>query len=330
MGSTVQREFNFSLTKKTGVQKLVMEPIFRSKILDGVRVVPNVSNKKKLGFMTNMKRMLQKDVGCKWNPKDLGGDVYVRTIEVEPIKINAEFCADQYKDTILQNNFQKTGNLSNDLTGTQIGAAIITSVRETIPSDCLELFWFGKKDSNNTFFNIMDGLWTVYLRRLAEDDLAPYVDTGSGTELASGEAEAILKAMYKAQSNVLKGLSKSKKRFYVTDSVWEGWFQDSANLFDTPAGRLQIINGEEVLHYRGIQLIQDVTWDDTMTKDYGSPDSHLALLTTPDNLIMATDVLGDKNKLDFWYDKKTEENDLKVKFKLGANYVHPAFFVIGY
>ena len=327
---TSQREFNFSLTKKNGVQKLVMVPIFRSKLLDGIRVVPNISSKKDMAFMTHMKRILQKDTGCKWTPKDAGGDVFIRTIEVEPIKVNLEFCADQYKDTIIGDNFQKTGNLNNDLTGTQLGSAIVMSVREAIPTDCLDLFWFGMKDSNDDFFNIMDGMWTVYLKQLALDNLAPYVDMNSGSPLASGDAEARLAEVYAAQSTALKGLPDEQKRFYVTDSVWEGWFQDSALLGGGDAGRFQIINGQKVLTYRGIQLQKDVTWDQTMAVDYGAPNTHLCLLTTPNNLIMGTDVAGDKNTVDFWYDKKTEENDLKVKFKLGANYLHPAFFVIGF
>jgi hypothetical protein len=329
--ATEQRELNITLTPNTkaNVNKLVFEPIFRSDELSGIRVMSGVSNKKKLGYMRRMKKILQKDTGCKWNPKG-SADVYTRQIEVEPIKINVEMCADEFKDTVLEDLYQKTGVARNDLTGTQLGAAMILLVRDAIPEDCKNLFWFGKKNSDNEFYNIMDGMWSVYLQQLALNNLSPYVNTGSGNPLDAGDAEAILEKMYEAQSNALKGLSKSEKRFYVTDSVWEGWFKDSADLGGGDAGRFQIINGQEKLTYRGIELVNNPNWDEIMEDDFGKVDSHLALLTTPDNLVMATNVLGDKNRVEFWHDRKTEENDLKVKFKLGANFVHPAFFVIGF
>jgi len=67
-----------------------------------------------------------------------------------------------------------------------------------------------------------------------------------------------------------------------------------------------------------------------MQDDLGKPDSHLALLTTPDNLIMATNMQSDLNKVEVWYDRKDELNYIKVNGEFGTNFVHAAFFVIAY
>jgi hypothetical protein len=328
---TIQKTLDFALTPggSADVNKLVMEPIFRSEILKNITVVPNVKTKKKMGFLRPMTKILQKDTGCKWNPHG-SSDMYVRDIDTEPIKVNMEICADVFKDTAIQARYQRTGIASNNLVGTQIGSAIVMQVREAVPDDCHKLFWFAKKDSNDPFYNITDGLWTVHLRHLAENNLSPYINSNSGTPLGAGDARALLEKMYKAQSKVLKGLPRTEKKFYVSDSVWEGWFDDAESLGSGDASRFQIINGERPLTYRGIELIVDPCWDDIMENDFGSPDTHLALLTTPKNLIMSTDVLSDKNSLEFWYDRKEESNNLRVKFSMGTNFVHPAFFVIAY
>jgi hypothetical protein len=328
---TITKSLDFTLTPggSADVNKLVMEPIFRSEILKDITIVPNVKTKKKMGFFRPMEEILQKDSGCKWNPKG-SSDMYIREIDAEPVKVNMEICADIFKDTAIQERYQRTGIATNNLVGTQIGSVVVMQVRETVPTDSYKVFWFGNKAAESDFYNIADGLWPVHLRRLAEESLSPWIDSNSGSPLGPGDAQALLQKMYKAQSKVLKGLPKSQKRFYVTDSVWEGWFDDLTTIGGGDAGRVQIINGEEVLFYRGIRLVADPCWDDIMETKFDSPDSHLALLTTPKNLIMSTDVLSDQNSLEFWYDRKEESNNLRVKFKLGTNFVHPAFFVIAY
>lgn len=326
--ATITREMDFTLVGKKA-NKAIFEPVFQSIYKLGTfRVMANVTSKEKLWFITNLKKILQKDNGCGWNPKD-SFDIYNRTIEVRDVKVNMEMCVDEFKGTIFEQT-QKSGILRTDLTGTQMGTALIMAVRQALPPDCQGLFWFGDEKSNDPFYNIMNGMWTVYLPDLVLNNLAPYVSTNSGSPLAPGATRALLSKMYKSQSQVLKGLANNKKKFYVTDSIWEGWFDDLESIGGADGKRLQTINGADTLFYRGIELVPDTTWDERMTNDIGSPDSHLALLTTPDNLILATNVQGDKNTIELWYDRKEETNDLKVKFKLGANFVHPAFFVIGF
>jgi hypothetical protein len=327
--ATTTREVNVNLTRKRA-NKIIFEPLFKSMLdLNLFTVMPNVYAKERLIFMQHMTKILQKDIGCKFNPKG-SADMYDRWIETEPVKANVEICADQFKNHIIGENWLKTGTADNDLTGTQIASLLISLVRDAVPEDCKKLFWFGNKASTDDFFNCMDGLWPVHLKNLAVNHLAPYVDTNSGTALGAGDALALLKEMYNSQANVLAGLPDSEKRFYVTKSIYQQYFDDTANLGGGDAGRFQILNGQNVLVYRGIPVVQDVTWDDHQTNELGQPNSHLALLTIPKNLVMATDFVGDKNKIEFWYDRKDEVNLQKAKFKLGANVVHGAFLVIGF
>jgi len=327
---TINRSLDVTWTPKNGVNKLFFEPVWQSMLkLDTFRVLPNISDKKKLGFIKKLTKILQKAEGCKFTPKG-SMEIYDRTIEVDSVKINMEQCIDQFKDTVLAENFKKTGNMKYDLTGTEIMAYIVQLIQDSLPGEYQRLFWFGDKSSDDPTLNLTNGFWSVYAEQLVDDDLSPYVDSNSGAPLAPDDGLALLKKMYEEQAKVLKGLPASEKRFYVTNSVWEAVQNDYEALGGGDAGRVQTISGVTTMQYRGIQIIQDCNWDTIMEDDLGKVDSHLALLTTPNNLIMATNMKSDLNKVEVWYDRKDELNYIKVNGKFGTNFVHPAFFVIAY
>ncbi len=327
---TVNRSLDVTWDQKNGVNKLFFEPIWQSMLqLDAFRVLPNVTDKKKIGFVKKLDKILQKAIGCGFTPKG-STSVYDRTIEVDAVKVNMQQCIDEFKDTVIEQNFRKTGNMKYDLTGTELMAVIVQLIQDSLPGEYQRLFWFGDKSSNDPTLNITNGFWSVYAEDLVLSNQSPYIDSNSGAPLAPGDGLALLRKMYEAQSKPLKGMMATEKRFYVTNSVWEAVLNDYEALGGGDGGRVQTMDGVTSMMYRGIQIIQDCNWDTTMQDDLGKPESHLALLTTPDNLIMATNLQSDLNKVEVWYDRKDELNYIKINGKFGTNFVHPAFFVIAY
>lgn len=327
---TINRSVGVTWTQKDGVNTLFFDPVWLSMLtLNKFRVITNVTDKKKLGFVRKLDKILQKAISCGWTPKG-SVDVYERTIEVDSVKVNLEMCSDEFESTVIAQNFAKTGNSKYDLQGTDFLRMVMQLIQDSLPGEYQRLFWFGKKSSTDVTLNMTDGFWSVHATALVNAGLSPYINSASGAPLAPGDGLALLKKMYKAQSIPLKGLSKSEKVFYVTDSVYEAVQDDYELLGGGDAGRTATINGVESLAYRGIRIEADANWDETMDVDYSAPDTHLALLTTPNNLIMATNMASDMNKVESWYDRKDELNFLKVNSKFGTNFVHPAFFVIAY
>ena len=306
-----------------------LKPLFLGMEESGMfRVMTNVVHKKKVGFVGVLDDILQKNTGCGFTPMgDL--DMYERTVEVEKIKVNLEQCAEELENTIWEESMRK-GVQSNDLTGTALSNVALLRIRQGIQLGCSRLFWFGDKASTDTKYNMLDGMWEVHLPKLVNANQTPYIDSGSGAPLAQDDATNILEKMWEAQDITLLGIPDSEKRFYVSRSLYQAYMKDLEQLGGGDAGRTALINGQKSLAYRSIALIQMPYWDQYDLVDFGRTDSHRAILTTPTNLVLATDLQSAKNTVEIWYEKRKEKTYYKVKFKLGTSFVHPMLMVAAY
>jgi hypothetical protein len=224
----------------------------------------------------------------------------------------------------------KKGNMKRDLTDTEIMDLIILKVQDAIQLDYMRLFWFGDKSSNDPVYNVTDGMWSVHIPELVNSNQTPYTNANGGAPLAPGDAEALLRNVYKAQSNALMGIPSQDKRFFVSRSVWEAYEDDLEAAGGGDAGRTQLINGVTELFYRGIRLVVNANWDEYTANDLGQPDEHQVMLTTPDNLVFATDMFSDLNRIQVFFDTLDEMTRIKVNAKFGTNFVHPALFSVAY
>ena len=308
-----------------------LKPLFLGMEAMGMfRVMTNVVHKKKVGFVGVLDDILQKNTGCGFTP--MGNlDMYERTVEVEDIKVNLEQCSDELENTIWEESLRK-GVDQNNLTGTALSNIALLRIRQGIQLGCERLFWYGDKSSLSTKYNMLDGMWTVHIPALvaAPTNATPYISSGSGAPLAQDDATELLKNMWEAQDLTLLGIPDSEKRFYVSRSVYQGYMSDLELNGGGDAGRSALINGQSTLAFRAIALIQMPYWDQYDTVDFNAPNTHRALLTTPTNLVVATDLQSSKNVVKIWFEEKEETTNYKVKFKLGTSFVHPMLMVAAY
>jgi len=308
---------------------IFFEPFWMDMLSVGdFRVMPNVVNKKKMQFVQRLEKIVQKGGGCGFHPSGKFG-MYDRTIEVDEIKVNIEQCFDEFKDTVLQEKLAK-GNMKMNLSPTEIMQLMILKVRDAVALDYNRLFWFGDKSSNDNAYNMTNGIWTVHIPALVADNQTPYTNANSGAPLAPGAATALLSDVYKASSNSLRGIPAANKRFFVSRSVWDAYEDDLEVLGGGDAGRTQLINGVTQLTYRGIPLVLNANWDEYTANDLGQVDQHQVMLTTPDNLVFATDMVSDTNRIQVFFDELEEKTYIKLNAKFGTNFVHPALFSVAY
>jgi hypothetical protein len=307
------------------------DPLFLGLEAQGMfRVMTNVVHKKDMGFIGHLNKILQKDVGCGFTPKgDLS--IYDRTIETDKVKVDMSQCADELNNTIWEESKRK-GVDANDLRGTVLSQVALVRIQQGISLDVQRLFWFGNKASTDANYNLLDGMWSVHIPELTTgaNPVTPYVNSNSGSALNPGDALDILKEMYKEQSLALRGMPKAAKRFMVSRSIYENYEDSLETLGGGDAGRTALINGQEMLAYRGIPLIEMPYWDEYSETDLDQPEKHLALLTIPSNLVVATDLMSSMNNVKVRFEEFSETTDYKVKFKLGSNYVHPSLMVAAY
>lgn len=309
--------------------EIFFEPVFMDLInLGFFKIMPNVVNKKKMQFVGQLEKIVQKKTGCGFHPSGKLG-IYDRTVEVDEITIMLEECFDEFKDTVMQEKLRK-GNLKMDLSGTEIMQILIEKVRDGAMLDYIRLFWFGDKSSLDPAYNVTDGLWTVHIPELVNNNLIPYINTGSGAALAPGDGENYLRAVYDAAPLALKGLANEDKIFFVSGSIYEQYREDLENSGGGDAGRQLVIDGASQLTYRGIRVVPNWNWDRYTANDLNQPDQHQILYTTPMNLVVATDLLSSLSQILVFYDELEEKTYVKVNGKMGTNYVHESLMSVGY
>jgi hypothetical protein len=312
----------------TEANNIFLEPVFFDDDLRGqFRILGNVANKKKMVFVQQLENIVRKYSGCGFNP--VGSvSIYDRTIDVEKMKVDLEMCWDEFEDTVFE-ELLKTGTRLPDVSGTLIENILLTRTQQAIRQDVQRLSYFGQQSSNNPNYDALDGLWTVYYPELVTNALVPRTNTGSGSDLASGDGFAILRAIYDQAPLQLKGLPAAQKVFNVTGSVYTQLREDIEEGGGGDYGLLQLINGVEQFTFRGVPVVAQWRWDEILT-NLGTTKPHYVEYTTPQNKVLATDVLSPETALELWYDQKDEKVYIKARFKMGVNYIHHSLISLGY
>ena len=140
-------------------------------------------------------------------------------------------------------------------------------------------------------------------------------------------AKAAMKAAYNAMPSVLKK-NKSMAKFMVTSSVADN-FRDSIESGAFNDAQRILIDGTEMLKYRGIEIVEMCDWDDRIDSDFDYY-PHRILLTIPSNLVVGHDGRMDDGDIEMFYDQTTQNNFFRVEYKVGTQYVHPEYLVLAY
>ena len=308
--------------------EILLEPVFfDSELRSSFRIMPNVTNRRKMQFVEKLENVVRKYTGCGFTP--IGNmSVYDREIEVQRMKIDMKICWDEFKDTVFEELLNQ-GTRLPDLTGTQIEAILIGRIQQALRLDLERLAFFGNTASNDPNYDSVNGLWTVYYPELVAEALSPRTNTGSGSDLSAGDGIDILRAVYDQAPNELKALPANQKVFNVTHSVYNQYLVDIEEGGGADYGLLTMINGVQTLQFRGIPVMPYHRWDGILTA-LGTTKPHYVEYTTPLNRVLATDITDPGTDLSIWYEQKDEEVYMKGRWKMGVNYVHHSLVSLGY
>jgi len=154
-------------------------------------------------------------------------------------------------------------------------------------------------------------------------------------DLTSDEALAALKALYVGADARLKNLPALQKVYLVSDSVYENYLDSlegkssTAYTFTTEEGRMLMINGANVLKYRGIPVVK-MGWDVHLDADFPTAYPHRIIYTEITNLRLGFDDANDMNSFEAWYNRDEQENRFRTQFYMGCQYVHGAYTAVAY
>ena len=162
----------------------------------------------------------------------------------------------------------------------------------------------------------------------------------SPSALASGAAKAQLKTMYTDSPAELRAYPNDKKVFLVDGYTYENYLTTlestgSAGEFSVESGRNALINGQPVLKFRGIPVI-NMDWDVNLNADFPKASGELParpyriIYTAVNNLVMAIDAMSDQSKFEHWFNKDEQENRFRMQYRSGAQYVWNNIMSVSY
>lgn len=335
MANSVTTSFSHTYNGREFLTELFYKPQEGGQDVFGIYKVMQVVDKTNLYIPGNLSKILRKYTTCGFSQQ---GSLAIsdRTISTAKVKSNLEECEDAFDGTIFEEAI-KLGVDIDDLQGTIVEDILRTSLMRGLESDIPRITWFADSASASTDYDQFDG-W-VELIQDSSGSVGQYFDMNTdsnievtGAMVADG-AITLFRNMYENQAKTLRAVDRGAKKFYVTSSIMDNYL---TTLEDTQneRGQLNLEDGSTIVKFRGIEVVEVKGWD-THLADSDNPQAtavgvNMCVLTTPDNLIVGADVMSPSNEVKTWYSDDDEVIRMKVKFKLGAQILHPELISFAY
>lgn len=340
MANVLSTSFSHTYAGRELLTEIFYQPEENVPSIESLYRVIDTVDKTNIYIPNKLRKILRKYTSCGFTAAGGTFTLSDRTISTEKIKANVEQCVDEFTDTIFA-EAMKRGVMVDDLSNTVIDEILRNQFVKGVTSDIHRIFWFADANDADADWNQFDGLISLFLDASATIGADCFIDMDatafeSGDALAVDGAKGLLKQMYEDADVTL--LNMDNKQFYVTKTVYDNLldtYEDTAS----SAGLLRLIGGTNQLTFRGIPVVQVPEWDvnlaDSTNPHYTgsglSIGSNLIVFTTPDNLIVGTDVTSPSSEFRIRYNDDDDEL-MKIisKFKLGAQFVHESLVCLAY
>lgn len=331
MANSLTTSFTHTYAGREFFQELFFKPQEGGDDIFGNYKVMQVVDKTNLYIPNNLSETLKKYSTCGFSQVGTT-TISDRTIDVTKVKVNLEECEDAFDNTIFEEAIRQGVDI-DDLRGTVVEDMLRQSMMQSLGVDISRIQWFGDDASSSTNYDHFDG-WV----QLAEDAGASLGQTldmsadtsietsGSDDTLVADGTQSAFKQLWEGQSKTLRAIDRSMKKLYVTSSIMDNYL---STLEDTQneTGQMNLEDGKTSVRYRGVEVVEVKGWD-THLADTNNPQktaigANMIVLTTPDNLIVGADIMNPNNQVKVWYSEDDEVIRMKIKFKLGAQILHP-------
>ena len=332
MGVAV-KEMNISYPTADAVTLFFKPALNNPNLKARFRVMGNVYSEKDLRFIGKLDKILKAYRGCKPSgPTGSAVKITNRKVHVKRHEFRLEMCADELIDA-LEEGAKQFNKEWHDLTSTEFNRIISEMIGEAVVNDFYRKFWFDRFNAAavaDPDYNTINGL-LMMINNLVAGSLIGYHDITAlqGAPLPAGQSYLILDAMFEAQTDVFDAVEDDKKRFYVTKSIFNN-YRKYLEALGTEKAHEIIVDGVGALTFRGVPVLKE-QWDEELRVLVGASDQHRAVLSMPDNLVVASDSgATELAGVSSWYDKTERMNYWEGFLKFDANYVHEDFIVASF
>ena len=332
-----------------------VEPSYNDVAFDAAyTVVENVKEIRKVGFMDRMHKATIKDTGCNepTNNYEVAGSE--KEWDTQRLEFATKMCYADFEATFLKRSLQN-GARAADLTQTDVISFIINDIiSEGLYEDRKRISEFADKlivageltngaaDVPN--YDQIDGLWKQILTEV--NGGAPTSDALSAANALPTAAQqlAALKgddADGSISKELFTGLTENadsrifnnQEQFLVTRSVLNN-YKRLLRKDGTEAAYMQVIDGRAQYFYDGIPIVEMKDWDRHIFADFNPAGQltlpHRAILTTKDQLQIATDSINAIDDVEMYYDPKMKDVTIRVMYLLDALIMRDELIAAGY
>ena len=326
---TTNGEVNINLTG-IEAQKVFLTPVYTDPAITSLfRVMPNINYKRKMAYLGEMPAPIRKYLGCDFNPTT-GAIMSERDIETELVEIHLQLCDADYQ----QSDYDQLLNYDSnryDFNGTALLSLtqdrLVTATQKQLEA----LAFFGDKTSADPTINLTDGMFTKYLPEGVAKQLIPYTQVNQAAPLVLGDGIDLMQKVYYNRTKELRGMPKQDQYFLVSSPVYDRLEQDAlAGLVNSNIYYDKLQDGTPILKFNGIQVIEMALWDAFYEQYLGVEDAKLVILTTKNNMVMATDKAADVNRVAVQVEPFNQTTRIRSCFKIGFNYVFENLFSVAY
>jgi hypothetical protein len=266
------KDFKLAFTDNTTFYGKDLEGFYAEALLTGnskesFRLIPDVKSKVKLGQL-NIGNILQA-ADCSFSGTG-EGVLAQKTFEVEPIKINLEYCQRTFETDYLS-QLLRPGSNSDQVMPASVESFLLGEVAKKVSADTEQLVWKGNTATASYPLSLVDGLEKQLLADAAVIDVSA---TASAITVGNviGEIERVYAAI------PAKLLDMEDFRIYVPSSIMRLYRQALA----AASSEAYYMQNYTELHFLNVRLIEAK----------GLSDKKMVAAQT-NNLLLLTDLMSD-------------------------------------
>lgn len=335
MATTIDLNVTYNGKEPGSIGEAIVKTVLDSPELTslGFTVRTDVRTKEKMYMISMDEDVTRKRTGC--GTPDEGG-VHMREKFMDPtnLEISQHYCAEDFAGTIAE-IARKVGADVNDLTGTDIEAILKALVAPIWKRDKVTLASLGDTANASVKLNAIDGIWKQIFAGVALADTEPDNIIRSVTIPAGALAEdyaidVLLPGMYFGQPDFLKQADDTTKQFDVTGTVYDNYIQSLTRNKSLESSWVTLQNGVRAVTFMGIPVVPVRIWDQKINSLLAGELPHRAILFVKDNIQIWNDTDTEDAVMDFWYDKTTDKNYLRIRYKMAVGYMDGALMTVAY
>lgn len=344
----------FGVDQVRDLNSLFMEAVLENPVLTQYHTFENgIRNDREIGIIPGTLGLLLKAAqGCDPVDQTLSLTATKKKWELKRMGLYLKQC---YTD--LESSFliflRNTGTNVSDLTNTQYFAFLTDFIARELPKEILRIAWFSSKDAANIldspagtittgvdpdYFNVIDGFWyQLAVIYAADSDRKTAIAANAQATYVLQKSTFTPLAAYTALNSVVDDAplvlkSQPDRMLLVTDSVLrqaKRYMQGVNLVFDIN----NTINGLNLAQWDGVPMMSMPWFDETIQayEDNGTKynNPHRIVYTTKSNLRIGLEGQGMFDQINVFYDKKTENNYIRIKDSMDAKIIMDGMVQVG-